>query len=148
MSVSYKELAGNPYFYKVIKIDKVVDGDTVDVVIDLGFHIQMKLRVRLLGYDAPETFRPKCKAEREAGLKVKAYLKKILNTYEDSLHLATKPSPSIYGRWLGTFYALTDNGIVCINDEVEKFIEENGLNKQKIRKEICNKGVSDATSNG
>lgn len=43
-----------PFVFKVDRVDRVVDGDTVDVVIDLGFSILTKQRVRLLGIDAPE----------------------------------------------------------------------------------------------
>ena len=43
------------YVYKC-EIVKVIDGDTLDVLIDLGFNIKMKERVRLLGVDTPEVF--------------------------------------------------------------------------------------------
>ena len=44
-----------PFVYKVTAIEKVVDGDTVDVVIDLGFDVRVSQRVRLLGIDTPES---------------------------------------------------------------------------------------------
>lgn len=135
MSGIYKELAMNPYFYRVLEVVKVVDGDTVDVVIDLGFKLTMKLRIRMTGYDAPETYRPKCDAERKAGLKVKEYLKSLLEKYKDCLHIATQPVPGIYGRWQGTLYALKGNSVVCINAEVLEFMKENKLTKEEIRKD-------------
>ena len=42
------------YEYAVLKMIKIVDGDTVDVLIDLGFDIHRKERVRILGIDAPD----------------------------------------------------------------------------------------------
>ena len=133
-SATYKDLAQNPYFYKVLDVVKVVDGDTVDLVIDLGFRITMKLRVRMLDYDAPETYRPKCWLEKSVGEKVKLFLEHTLNKYKDYLHLATQPDPSLYGRWLGRIYALKGEDIICINDEVIKFMELNQYNKKLIRK--------------
>ena len=43
------------YTYKIKQITKVVDGDTVDVIIDLGFGLTKKERVRIAGIDAPES---------------------------------------------------------------------------------------------
>lgn len=46
------------YRYRVVEVRKVVDGDTVDLVLDLGFHLTATLRFRLLGVDAPERGQP------------------------------------------------------------------------------------------
>lgn len=134
VSASFKDLVQNPYFYKVLEVVKVVDGDTVDLTIDLGFRITKKLRIRMLDYDAPETYRPKCWLEKSIGKKVKLFLSYILNKYEGYLHLATQPDPSIYGRWLGRIYAIKGEEIICINDEVIKFMELNQYQKEYIRK--------------
>lgn len=55
------------YEYKA-KITRVVDGDTVDATLDLGFGITFKMRLRIDGFDAPETWRPSCEEELKHGL--------------------------------------------------------------------------------
>jgi micrococcal nuclease len=59
--------------YYVKQVISVVDGDTIDVVIDLGFDISFTSRVRLAGIDTPES-RTKDKAEKALGLESKKYL--------------------------------------------------------------------------
>lgn len=58
------------YEYHVKKVTNVVDGDTIDVEIDLGFDISFSSRVRLAGIDTPES-RTKDLAEKSLGLKLK-----------------------------------------------------------------------------
>ena len=67
---------GDPtdFSYRVSKVTKVVDGDTIDVIIDLGFDIMYKSRVRLFGIDTPES-RTRDKIEKKYGLLSKQYLK-------------------------------------------------------------------------
>ena len=62
------------------KVVRVVDGDTVDVDVDLGFGVWLKKeRVRLLGIDTPES-RTRDKVEKQYGLAAKAFLKQVLGT--------------------------------------------------------------------
>jgi micrococcal nuclease len=63
--------------YYVKKVTKVVDGDTIDVDIDLGFDISFSSRVRLAGIDTPES-RTTDKMEKALGLESKEYLKKAI----------------------------------------------------------------------
>ena len=63
-----------PFEYRVKKLLNVVDGDTIDVEIDLGFSIFYTSRVRLAGIDTPES-RTKDLEEKKLGLEVKEYLK-------------------------------------------------------------------------
>ena len=65
------------YEYFVKEVKNVVDGDTIDVVIDLGFDILFASRVRLAGIDTPES-RTTDKVEKVLGLESKEYLKKQL----------------------------------------------------------------------
>ena len=65
------------YTYKAI-LDRVVDGDTVDALIDLGFDTHVKKRIRLYGMDAWES-RTRDKEEKVKGLAAKARLIQILN---------------------------------------------------------------------
>ena len=61
------------YTYFVKSIDRVVDGDTIDISIDLGFDLTKKERVRLAGIDTPET-RTKNPKEKEMGYEAKEFL--------------------------------------------------------------------------
>ena len=62
------------YVYKVSSLEKIVDGDTIDVAIDLGFDVLTKQRVRLLGIDTPES-RTRDLDEKKLGLLSKKKLK-------------------------------------------------------------------------
>ena len=68
--MAYKEPA---YTYTIKEITKYVDGDTVDVIIDLGFHLTLKKRVRLYGINTPEV-RTRNKAIKKKGLLAKERL--------------------------------------------------------------------------
>ena len=69
------------FSYRVNKVTKVVDGDTIDVVIDLGFDIMYKSRVRLFGIDTPES-RTRDLVEKKYGLMSKDFLKDKLKNAE------------------------------------------------------------------
>lgn len=89
------------YEYNCI-INRVVDGDTVDVSIDLGFDVWLKNeRVRLVGIDAPET-RTRDLAEKEKGLESKAFVEKMLPVGSKQV-LLSKGFNGKFGRILGTF---------------------------------------------
>ena len=63
------------FSYRVSKVTKVVDGDTIDVIIDLGFDIMYKSRVRLFGIDTPES-RTRDLVEKKYGLLSKEFFKR------------------------------------------------------------------------
>jgi micrococcal nuclease len=87
------------YEYR-INVVKVIDGDTVDVDIDLGFGVWMKKeRVRLYGIDTPES-RTRDKAEKVYGLKAKEYLKQQLKQGVPVLR-THKDAKGKFGRILG-----------------------------------------------
>lgn len=90
------------------KIDKVVDGDTVDVFIDLGFSVWHKERIRLSGIDTAEKNTPLGKA-------LKAFL--VTNLEGKTVKLQVS-KPDKYGRYLGTVF-LKDS-TVSINDQLIK----------------------------
>ena len=89
------------YEYKVKEIAKVVDGDTVDVIIDLGFDLSKKERCRVAGIDTPES-RTRDKKEKVYGLEAKAYLQGLLSSAEN-LTVRTEKDGK-YGRMLGWLY--------------------------------------------
>ena len=83
------------------KVDRVVDGDTCDVTLDLGFKILHKCRVRLYGIDTPES-RTRNKDEKARGLLAKAYLVDAIDS-GDKVVIQTKlkDSKGKFGRVLG-----------------------------------------------
>jgi len=100
--------------YYVKKVTKVVDGDTIDVDIDLGFDISFSSRVRLAGIDTPES-RTTDKAEKALGLEAKAYLKHAIEGATSVVIKTEKmDSSEKYGRILGWVYI--DGNTVSIND--------------------------------
>jgi micrococcal nuclease len=92
------------YEYFVKEVKNVVDGDTIDVVIDLGFDILFASRVRLAGIDTPES-RTTNKAEKALGIEAKEYLKKQLKDAKSVVIRTEKmDSSEKYGRILGWVY--------------------------------------------
>ena len=90
------------YQYKVKTVDKVVDGDTVDVTIDLGFSILHKIRVRLYGINTPES-RTRDLEEKKRGLAAKDRLYELISSAfldDNTLILETKEKGK-FGRYLG-----------------------------------------------
>lgn len=102
------------YEYYVRKVENVVDGDTIDVLIDLGFDILFQSRVRLAGIDTPES-RTKDLKEKALGLESKEYLKKSLKDAKSVVIKTEKmDSSEKYGRILGWVYINGDT--VSLND--------------------------------
>ena len=102
------------YTYYVRKVENVVDGDTIDVLIDLGFDILFASRVRLAGIDTPES-RTKDLKEKALGLESKEYLKKALKDAKSVVIKTEKmDSSEKYGRILGWIYINEDT--VSLND--------------------------------
>lgn len=104
------------YEYYVRKVENVVDGDTIDVLIDLGFDILFQSRVRLAGIDTPES-RTSDKAEKVLGLESKEYLKKYLKDAKSVIIKTEKmDSSEKYGRILGWVYVNGDTE--SLNDKM------------------------------
>ena len=97
------------YQYFVKEVKNVVDGDTIDVIIDLGFDILFASRVRLAGIDTPES-RTTDKAEKALGIEAKEYLKKHLKDAKSVVIRTEKmDSSEKYGRILGWVYVNGDS---------------------------------------
>ncbi|MDD1610552.1 MAG: thermonuclease family protein [Methylococcaceae bacterium] len=104
------------YEYKVSRLYKVVDGDTIEVDIDLGFDIAIHKRVRLAGVDTPES-RTKDAYEKKLGLEAKEWLKLQLKDAETLRIKTEKPdSTEKYGRILGWLYI--GNEAISINEKM------------------------------
>lgn len=101
------------YEYKV-KITRIVDGDTVDAEVDLGFDTFIKDRIRLIGIDTPES-RTRNKKEKKLGLASKARLKELCSMNKGNLVLKTsKEGKGKFGRILGSI--LVEGSQVSLND--------------------------------
>ena len=94
----------DPYIYRIKSVLKVVDGDTIDADIDLGFDISLTKRIRLAGIDTPES-RTTDAYEKKLGLEVKDWLKERLNFAKDILIKTELPdSTEKYGRIIGHLF--------------------------------------------
>ena len=129
------------YNFRVIKIVKVLDGDTIDVTIDLGFDLYKKERVRIAGVDTPEK-RTRDLEEKALGIDATNWLKeKLTETIkgDEELTIRTELKGGVgkYGRLLGWLYVGESN--ISLN---ELMIEEgyaweyDGGTKQKDFEEL------------
>ena len=96
------------YNFRVVEINRVVDGDTIDVTIDLGFDLFKKERVRVAGVDTPEK-RTRDLEEKELGIHATNWLKEKLDgaiSGDDDLIIRTELVGGMgkYGRLLGWLY--------------------------------------------
>jgi micrococcal nuclease len=101
------------YQYKIKKIHRIIDGDTIDVEISLGFNITIVQRVRLKDIDAAET-RTKDLKEKAEGLMAKEWLEKELSKPGEWIIETTKDDK--YGRILGTLYLIGEP--VTVNERM------------------------------
>ena len=107
------------YEYYVREVKGVVDGDTIDVILDLGFNILFEQRVRLAGIDTPES-RTTDKIEKALGLESKDYLKKrIMAAKRVVIKTEKMDSSEKYGRILGWIY-LDGEGNSINTEMIEK----------------------------
>lgn len=107
----------DPYIYRIKQILRVIDGDTIDADIDLGFDISLTKRIRLAGVDTPES-RTADVNEKKYGLEAKEWLKHKVENAEHILIKTELPdSTEKYGRIIGHLF---------VNDQA------NSLNEQMI----------------
>lgn len=107
------------YIYKA-EVLKVIDGDTLELKVDLGFNAFCVERIRLLGIDAFET-RTKDPVEKIKGLEIKRRLTDFLSVYKDVFLKSTKDQT--FNRWLGDVFIdkeLNKNIVV----EISKWMQE------------------------
>ena len=129
------------YNFRVVEINRVLDGDTIDVTIDLGFDLFKKERVRVAGVDTPEK-RTRDLEEKALGIDATNWLKEKLEgalAGDDDLVIRTELVGGVgkYGRLLGWLYL--GDGSLSLN---EQMIEEgyawayDGGTKQKDFEEL------------
>ena len=106
----------DPYIYRIKQITKVVDGDTIDAEIDLGFDISLSKRIRLAAVDTPES-RTADANEKKYGLQSKDWLKHRLEFAKDILIKTELPdSTEKYGRIIGHLFI--NNEPTSLNDQM------------------------------
>ncbi len=134
------------YTYRVKSINRIVDGDTIDVTIDLGFSININQRIRVAGIDSPEK-RTRDAAEKALGVDATEWMTKHLEDASDLIiKTAVEGSMGKYGRVLGWLFV--GNSEVSLN---EKMIAEgfawryDGGTKEKDLQELINIRKSQGT---
>lgn len=111
------------YEYKVKQVVKVVDGDTLDLQIALGFHITFEDRFRLAGINTPEVNKADSRA---AGLRAAAYLRTRLEKHVLTGRpiLVQTEKGDKYGRWLATILLDEDTGSPALTNLNHELIEK------------------------
>ncbi len=108
------------YNFRVTKIDQLLDGDTIDVTIDLGFDLYKKERVRIAGVDTPEK-RTRDLEEKALGIDATNWLKEKLDSTiagDDELTIRTELVGGVgkYGRLLGWLYI--GDSVLSLNEQM------------------------------
>ncbi len=112
-------------FHYKAEIVNVVDGDTVDAVIDLGLGVKIERRLRLAGIDTPEMFGVKKDSEEyKRGLKAKNFVISALGSVENRCWVKTiKDKTGKYGRYIAEIYFMDGKNL-------NELLVEKGLAKQ------------------
>ena len=98
------------FSYRVKRVTKVVDGDTIDVILDMGFNILFAQRVRLFGIDTPES-RTRDLVEKKYGLKAKKFLQdKLKKAKSITIRTHKGEEKGKFGRILGDIYCRSHRG--------------------------------------
>ena len=116
------------------KLDRVVDGDTCDALIDLGFNTFVKKRIRFMGVDTWES-RTRNKEEKVKGLEAKAYTKDKLMNSDDGKFTLKSYGTGKYGRVLGEIFIKGEesslNDLLKINGHAYEY---HGEKKKEFKK--------------
>lgn len=92
------------YKYKA-KVKRIVNGDTIDVVIDLGFKITTNQRIRLQGINTPETYNVKKDSEEyKKGMVAKLFVIQRIESNNNEVIIETEKDTGKYGRYIGTIW--------------------------------------------
>lgn len=121
------------------EVTRVIDGDTVDAEVSLGFHIKFKERFRLYGINAPET-RTRNKKEKAAGLRASDFLSKALGMggiQKSRIMIKTsKDRKGKYGRYLGELI-LVDNSFLLFEGREIDLKAGTNLNQELVRRRLA-----------
>ena len=131
------------YTYFVKSVDRVFDGDTIDISIDLGFDLTKKERVRLAGIDTPET-RTKNPKEKEMGYQATEFLE--MHLMEATKLTVKTEKDGKFGRMLGWLYK-SENDVTSINetmiDEGYAWAYDGGTKVRNLEDLMAKRGKSD-----
>ena len=132
-----------PYSYRVKSIKKIIDGDTFDCIMDLGFDVLLEARVRMMGIDTPES-RTRDLEEKKFGLLAKEYLTEKLATEDIIVTTEVDNEKGKFGRILGWVWAngvnvnekmIADHMAVAYQGQSKDDIEQAHLNNRTILQE-------------
>lgn len=98
------------HVYRIKTVERVVDADTYWLNIDVGFRQTLLVNIRLHGYDCPERTKGSALEKRQA-LYATGYADAWLLNPPGQLWVQTEPDPDSFGRWLGTVWAETPDGL-------------------------------------
>tara|TARA_R100001594_G_scaffold29299_4_gene54783 strand:+ start:7625 stop:7999 length:375 start_codon:yes stop_codon:yes gene_type:complete len=106
----------SPYTYNIVEVTKVIDADTIRVVLDLGFHLRFNATCRLYGINAYETRGP----EKTKGKAAAEFLEGLLEGAElfCVTHKEPRKQQGKYGRWLIELFAKRDGCSINCNREL------------------------------
>ena len=133
----------SPYSYRVKSIKKVIDGDTFDCIMDLGFDVLLEARVRMMGMDTPES-RTRDLEEKKFGLLAKEYLTMKLEAEDIIVRTEVDNEKGKFGRILGWVWAdgvnvnqqmIDENIAVAYHGQSKDDIEQAHLKYRKILQE-------------
>ena len=133
----------SPYSYRVKSIKKVIDGDTFDCIMDLGFDVLLEARVRMMGMDTPES-RTRDLEEKKFGLLAKEYLTIKLEAEDIIVRTEVDNEKGKFGRILGWVWAddvninqqmIDENMAVAYHGQSKDDIEQAHLNNRIILQE-------------
>ena len=134
------------YTYRVKSVNRIVDGDTIDVTIDLGFSININQRVRVAGIDSPEK-RTRDAAEKALGIDATEWMRKRINEAPELIiKTAVEGSMGKYGRVLGWLFVGDED--VSLNEQMinEGFAwKYDGGTKEKDLQQLINIRKSQGT---
>ena len=135
------------FSYRINKVTKIIDGDTIDVIIDMGFDIMCKSRIRLFGIDTPES-RTRNLEEKVRGKLSKKYLTDLLKSSKKLVVKTHKGSETgKFGRILGELFG---NGVnlnlkMCNDGYAVQYYGQNKslveAQHMKNKKKLIKKGI-------
>jgi len=131
-------MAKKEYIYNA-NIIRVIDGDTYEAKVDLGFSIAFNLTIRLNNIDTPEVYGPKKREELAHGLHASARIRALLEG-KDVVIKTEKTSAGIYGRY--------GADVAVGGFDVRQFIIDNHLEKRDNYKDYCPECSSKDLKNG
>ena len=124
ITTSYSPLKNNNMYEYKATLKRLIDGDTMDLVIDIGFKMTTEQRIRLKGINTPETWRQKKDSEEyKKGMEAKNYVEKRLQENSGAFRVRTDKKHGVYGRYIADI--LLDDSDISLNEELLK----NGLAK-------------------